>query len=98
MTDLLSIAREVGAETGTSWVKFHSEAALAAFAERIRAEERADYERKLALQQASYEREMAAEVEAEREACAKICDSMQYADEQTPMNCAEAIRARGVAK
>lgn len=53
----------------------------------------ADFDRRLALQQASYEREIAIEREAERERCAKLCDSLQYATYRTPVNCAEAIRA-----
>jgi len=59
-----------------------------------------ELKRTLALQQQSYEREIQIEVEAEREACAKVCDARCiadgwegcYADE-----CAAAIRARGQA-
>jgi hypothetical protein len=36
--------------------------------------ERKQYEHTLALQKASYEREIKIEVEAEREACAKVCE------------------------
>jgi hypothetical protein len=31
----------------------------------------------------------------EREACAKVCDSLNHKIEQNPEDCAEAIRARG---
>ena len=56
-----------------------------------------ELKRTLALQQQSYEREIQIEVEAEREACAKVCDVRcvedgwegGYADE-----CAAEIRAR----
>jgi hypothetical protein len=66
-------------------------------AERLEAEvlmERKQYEHTLALQKASYEREIKIEVEAERAACADICD--QHASvEGIAQRCAEQIRARG---
>jgi hypothetical protein len=66
--------------------------------------------RTLALQQQSYEREIQIEVEAEREACAKVCEQQKnrWVDGSdqwgnscparlrvTPSSCAAAIRARG---
>jgi hypothetical protein len=45
---------------------------------------------------ANRRREIAAAVEAEREACAEIADSVDnYANPMTARDCAEAIRARG---
>jgi hypothetical protein len=34
-------------------------------------------------------------IDREREACAKVCDSLNYNIEPNPEDCAEAIRARG---
>jgi hypothetical protein len=56
--------------------------------------ERKQYEHTLALQKASYEREIKIEVEAEREACADICDGIIYHDGKEADRCAAAIRAR----
>ena len=56
--------------------------------------ERKQYEHTLALQKASYEREIKIEVEAEREACADICDGIIYHDGKEADRCATAIRAR----
>jgi uncharacterized protein with PIN domain len=66
-------------------------------AERLKAEvlmERKQYEHTLALQKASYEREIKIEVEAEREACADICDGITYHYGKEADRCAAAIRAR----
>jgi hypothetical protein len=62
------------------------------------AQERKNYEHTLALQQQSYEREIQIEVEAEREACAKVCESLFDLDDDScseAEQCAAAIRARG---
>jgi hypothetical protein len=64
------------------------------------------YEHTLALQQRSYEREIEIEVEAEREECAKVCESFipkyeRFDDQRVAGNksraIAAAIRARGQA-
>jgi hypothetical protein len=58
-----------------------------------------ELKRTLALQQKSYEREIQIEVEAEREACAKVCDARYMGDnnreDMEARRCAAAIRARG---
>jgi hypothetical protein len=54
--------------------------------------ERKNYEHTLTLQQKSYEREIKMEVEAEREACAKLVE--HYLSD---WDMAETIRARGQA-
>jgi hypothetical protein len=58
-----------------------------------------ELKRTLALQQRSYEREIQIEVEAEREACAKVCDARYMGDnnreDMEARRCAAAIRARG---
>jgi hypothetical protein len=60
-----------------------------------------ELKRTLALQQQSYEREIQIEVEAEREACAKVCDARYMGDnnreDMEARRCAAAIRARGQA-
>ncbi len=56
----------------------------------------AEHQQTLALQQRSYEREIQLEVEAEREACADICDA-HASCEGIAQRCAAAIRARGQA-
>ena len=66
-------------------------------AERQRDALLAEHQQTLALQQRSYEREIQLEVEAEREACAKVCESLFDADDNTcneAERCAQAIRAR----
>jgi len=50
----------------------------------------AEHQQTLALQQRSYEREIQLEVEAEREACAKVCGKHEFA-----LSAADEIRARG---
>jgi hypothetical protein len=57
--------------------------------------ERKNYEHTLTLQQKSYEREIQIEVEAEREACAKVCDERELPNLYGKRECAAAIRARG---
>ena len=61
----------------------------------------AEHQQTLALQQRSYEREIQLEVEAEREACAKVCEEMRPSksefDQRYYNGCtdsAKAIRAR----
>jgi hypothetical protein len=54
-----------------------------------------ELKRTLALQQQSYEREIQIEVEAEREACAKVCDERESPNLYGKRECAAAIRARG---
>jgi hypothetical protein len=60
-----------------------------------------ELKRTLALQQQSYEREIQIEVEAEREACARLCEELAAerpttgAGKLIAQECAEAIRARG---
>jgi hypothetical protein len=58
-----------------------------------------ELKRTLALQQRSYEREIQIEVEAEREACAKVCDARYMGDnnreDMEARRCAAAIRERG---
>ena len=72
---------------------------LERFAALVAAAERKNYEHTLALQQKSYEREIQIEVEAEREACAKVCDARYMGDnnreDMEARRCAAAIRARG---
>lgn len=74
--------------------------AALAYAAGAAAESQNYEEHTLALQQQSYEREIQIEVEAEREACAKVCEAI--ATETYGMTnlreygeCAAAIRARG---
>jgi hypothetical protein len=98
--DIIRMAREAGFETAQIDIVCRFAAVLDDFAAVVAAQERKNYEHTLALQQQSYEREIQIEVEAEREACAKVCDARCiadgwegcYADE-----CAAAIRARGQA-
>jgi hypothetical protein len=90
--DIIRMAREAGIDEFGSL-----DERLIFFAALVAAAERKNYEHTLALQQKSYEREIQIEVEAEREACAKVCDVRcvedgwegGYADE-----CAAEIRAR----
>jgi hypothetical protein len=90
--DILRMAREAGCVDPMVFF-----GAYERFAGLVAAAERKNYEHTLALQQKSYEREIQIEVEAEREACAKVCDVRcvedgwegGYADE-----CAAEIRAR----
>lgn len=56
-------------------------------------QERADFERKLALQKASYEREIAIEVEAERERCAKLAETTPCPGRDIRSQIAAAIRS-----
>jgi hypothetical protein len=74
---------------------------LERFAALVAAAERKNYEHTLALQQKSYEREIQIEVEAEREACAKVaketvCDMhLGTGIKIYGTKAAAAIRARG---
>jgi hypothetical protein len=95
--DIIKWAREAGIDEFGSL-----DERLIFFAALVAAAERKNYEHTLALQQKSYEREIQIEVEAEREACAKVCEEHaqkrvvlehQYISKQ----CAAAIRARSQA-
>ena len=93
--DILRMAREANRyasnQTGDSfeWQEIRDER----FAALVAAVERTEYEHTIALQKASYEREIQIEVEAERAACADICD--QHASiEGIAQRCAAEIRAR----
>jgi hypothetical protein len=90
--DITRMAREAGVYAA------HTELTLMAglerFAALVAAAERKNYEHTLALQQKSYEREIQIEVEAEREACAKVCDE-KWIYTASPSEMAEYIRARG---
>jgi hypothetical protein len=94
--DILRMAREAGCVD--PMVFFGSYERFAAL---VAAAERKNYEHTLALQQKSYEREIQIEVEAEREACAKVCDARYMGDnnreDMEARRCAAAIRARGEA-
>jgi hypothetical protein len=91
--DITLMAREAGVYAA------HTELTLMAglerFAALVAAAERKNYEHTLALQQKSYEREIQIEVEAEREACAKVCDERESPNLYGKRECAAAIRARG---
>lgn len=63
---------------------------LARFAALIITAKVAEYQDRLEWQQRSYEREIQIEVEAEREACAKVCERYELA-----RSAATAIKARG---
>ena len=76
---------------------------MRAYAAIVVATERVAHARVLAFQQASYEREIKADVEIEREACAKACDQLvfaldhggnKYRREAPASVCAVAIRTR----
>jgi hypothetical protein len=92
--DIIKWAREAGIDEFGSL-----DERLILFAALVAAAERKNYEHTLALQQKSYEREIQIEVEAEREACAKVCDARYMGDnnreDMEARRCAEAIRARG---
>jgi hypothetical protein len=92
--DIIRWAREAGIDEFGSL-----DERLILFAALVAAAERKNYEHTLALQQKSYEREIQIEVEAEREACAKVCDARYMGDnnreDMEARRCAEAIRARG---
>lgn len=91
--DIIRIAREAGLyEDGRFFVLGHAE--LARFAALIAEAKYDEYFKILKLQQESYEREIKIEVEAEREACAEICDGVLYYDGKEADICAVAIRAR----
>ena len=86
--DIIRMAREAGFAGGGCEALFR-------FAALVAAAERTQYEHTLALQKASYEREIKIEVEAEREACAKVCDGIGDGNKWSDAHdCAAAIRAR----
>ena len=67
--DIIRMAREAGLDGyGTPLP------AIERFAALVAAAKDAEHQQTLALQQRSYEREIQLEVEAEREACAKVCE------------------------
>jgi len=80
----------------------HNQEDAAAELRRLHAEVN-ELKRTLALQQQSYEREIQIEVEAEREACAKVCENdkrqaMDWMGASRPGGSfADTIRARGKA-
>ena len=98
--DILRMAREAELyEDGKYFVCEHSE--LERFATLVTAAKDAEHQQTLAHQQRSYEREIQLEVEAEREACAKVCDERKHYWQRDDIrrhedeHCATAIRARG---
>jgi hypothetical protein len=99
--DIIRMAREAGATVSS----FHGRFVMypddiERFAALVAAAERKNYEHTLALQQQSYEREIKIEVEAEREACAKVCESLagsMWVTREASLECSDAIRARGQA-
>jgi hypothetical protein len=95
--DIIKWAREAGVYTAHTELTLM--AGLTRFSALVAAQERESYEHTLALQQRSYEREIEIDVEAEREACAKVCDARYMGDnnreDMEARRCAEAIRARG---
>jgi hypothetical protein len=108
--DILKLAREAGwSEIGADLWGATNDGAMSTYALKRfavlayaagAAAERKNYEHTLALQQQSYEREIKIEVEAEREACAKVCEDK--AKETFSGQCqvwgdyfTAAIRARG---
>ena len=66
--DIIRMAREAGVAGGGCEALFR-------FAALVAAAKDAEHQQTLALQQRSYEREIQLEVEAEREACAKLAES-----------------------
>ena len=66
--DIIRMAREAGFAGGGCEALFR-------FAALVAAAKDAEHQQTLALQQRSYEREIQLEVEAEREACAKLAES-----------------------
>ena len=75
--DIIRMARE--ARLVPKWRELcpKDEKALVRFAALVAAAKDAEHQQTLALQQRSYEREIQLEVEAEREACAKIVETHQ---------------------
>ena len=80
--DILRMAREAHSELVTQDYPGHAGQLdpwtvrlLESFAALVAAAKDAEYQQTLALQQRSYEREIQLEVEAEREACAKLAES-----------------------
>ena len=73
--DIIRMARE--ARLVPKWLELcpKDEKALVRFAALVAAAKDAEHQQTLALQQRSYEREIQLEVEAEREACAKLAES-----------------------
>jgi hypothetical protein len=89
--DIIRMAREAGCVDPMVFF-----GAYERFAALVAAAERKNYEHTLALQQKSYEREIQIEVEAEREACAKVCDQVGDRDRDShAYDAAAAIRSRG---
>ena len=100
--DIIRMAREA-CET-TNWKPGLGNEHVVEFMERfaalVAAAKDAEHQQTLALQQRSYEREIQLEVEAEREACAKLCE--EYDDDRGTGKTwgprfAAMIRARGQA-
>ena len=78
--DIIRMAREAGCiprrhpEYDNDVQVFATPDVLERFAALVAAAKDAEHQQTLALQQRSYEREIQLEVEAEREACAKLCE------------------------
>ena len=73
--DIIRMAREAQSVHATeTWTFSLSANQLEHFAALVAAAKDAEHQQTLALQQRSYEREIQLEVEAEREACAKLCE------------------------
>ena len=97
--EALRLADIIEQDPTTTWGYREASHAAAAELRRLHAEVN-ELKRTLALQQQSYEREIQIEVEAEREACAKVCDARCIADGWEGFyadECAAEIRARGQA-
>ena len=90
--DIIRMAREAGLERNGYW-EFDMNR-LERFVTLVTAAKDAEHQQTLALQQRSYEREIQLAVEAEREACAKLCDSVGDAEGHV-YDAADYIRARG---
>lgn len=99
--DIIRMAREAQSVHATeTWTFSLSANQLEHFAALVTAAKDAEHQQTLALQQRSYEREIQLEVEAEREACAKLAEST-VCDTHLPTGvriygtrAADAIRAR----
>jgi len=99
--DIIGMAREVfDVETDSRGRETFSgdNYGVKRFAALVEAAKDAEHQQTLALQQRSYEREIRLEVEAEREACAKLCedyDDDRGTGETWGPRFADLIRARG---
>jgi hypothetical protein len=97
MRSTIEMAREVGFHVGDQFVAGASEAELERLVALARADEREQGQKWFDAVTAQHK----AEILAEREACAKVCENWTQTPETTGMElalCAAAIRARGKTK